>query len=939
MVGHGRRGAGRARARPPLSARAVLAAGVSTAGGRALQDGRGTRRLPMPLRTAPPGAEDHARPPPPPQAVAIAVVIPAHGQPGLLPEAIASVLGQRGAPPIAAVVVEDGCPFPETRRGAAAFAAAHPGRVFALHRPNGGLPAARNTGIAFALAAFPALRAIYFLDADNRLHPPFLARAHAALMAAPDDVGWVYPDFDRFGIAAPESSRAWSLLAELSENMCEAGSLVRRSVFAEAGLRFDETLRSGFEDWDFWLRCARAGFRGVHLPDAGFRYRRRPESMLAEAERQRAALLEALRRRHAPLFAPRSLLALEAAEAPRHALYDAADPAAPVRLLLDPEAEAPAEALSAAAARARLLEEAPAATAVFPEILAFADPAALAALGAARLVRGLFWQAAQLLREGAEAVAVEILPAGERDEAALLLPPGPAAAAGAGLLFLARAALRAAAGPDAAPGRLESLGGERPLPATRRIRILLPRDIPVPPAEGAPLRRLLLEAALLREASRRTSGLPGPGAWRGTNLSARAGAARRAAAAIGAGTLLPWQPGAGARAIGFVQPLFTLGGVERVVVNQAAVLRRHGWGTRLVVLGGGDRALLPPAARAAFDDILLLPGGARAYGASDWRNPHAGAETSAFGADPAAPEVLGLLAGLDAVVNTHSLAAQALMARLRRMGTRTYAAMHLVERGPWGQPIGTPHTATAYEHAYDGALVISEGLRDWCLAQGWPEAKIHLVRNAPGHPATLATVAAALAARAAPRPPGGRLRALFLGRLDAQKGVDRLAALIAATRDVAEWRVVGRPVLEEAPPELGLAPEPPVSDPAALDALHAWADVLVLPSRFEGVPLVVLEAQRMGCAVLATDAGETAEIVTDGVDGFLVRQAGLDEPALVAAMAARLRMLAADAALRLEVGRRAAARVAGAGWETVMQGFLDHLDRVVPPRRPRDGAA
>ena len=60
------------------------------------------------------------------------------------------------------------------------MAAAHPGRVFALRQPNRGLAAARNTGIEFSLAAFPALRALFCLDADNRLHPAFLARAFAA---------------------------------------------------------------------------------------------------------------------------------------------------------------------------------------------------------------------------------------------------------------------------------------------------------------------------------------------------------------------------------------------------------------------------------------------------------------------------------------------------------------------------------------------------------------------------------------------------------------------------------------------------------------------------------------------------------------------------------------------------------------------------------------
>ncbi|MFC7551032.1 glycosyltransferase family 2 protein [Pseudoroseomonas wenyumeiae] len=115
----------------------------------------------------------------------IAVIIPAFKQPGFLPEAIASVLAQRSELKIAAVVVDDGCPMPGTREAGMAFARRHPGRVFYLRRRNGGLSAARNTGIDFALAAWPECRALYFLDADNRLHPDFLQRAWDVLAASP----------------------------------------------------------------------------------------------------------------------------------------------------------------------------------------------------------------------------------------------------------------------------------------------------------------------------------------------------------------------------------------------------------------------------------------------------------------------------------------------------------------------------------------------------------------------------------------------------------------------------------------------------------------------------------------------------------------------------------------------------------------------------------
>lgn len=50
----------------------------------------------------------------------------------------------------------------------------------------------------------------------------------------------------------------------------------------------------------------------------------------------------------------------------------------------------------------------------------------------------------------------------------------------------------------------------------------------------------------------------------------------------------------------------------------------------------------------------------------------------------------------------------------------------------------------------------------------------------------------------------------------------------------------------------------------------ADADVLAHPSEWEGLPNVVLEAMAMGRPVIATNAGGTAEVVEDGVNGFLL---------------------------------------------------------------------
>src|SRR5206468_8023817 len=63
-------------------------------------------------------------------------------------------------------------------------------------------------------------------------------------------------------------------------------------------------------------------------------------------------------------------------------------------------------------------------------------------------------------------------------------------------------------------------------------------------------------------------------------------------------------------------------------------------------------------------------------------------------------------------------------------------------------------------------------------------------------------------------------------------------------------------------------------------------DVFVLPSANEGTPVTAIEALASGCPVVATRVGGVPDVVEDGVDGFLV------EPAAVQELAARLAELA-----------------------------------------------
>lgn len=78
--------------------------------------------------------------------------------------------------------------------------------------------------------------------------------------------------------------------------------------------------------------------------------------------------------------------------------------------------------------------------------------------------------------------------------------------------------------------------------------------------------------------------------------------------------------------------------------------------------------------------------------------------------------------------------------------------------------------------------------------------------------------------------------------------------------------------------------------------LMAAADIFVLPSRFEGLPMSVIEAMLTGLPVVATNVRGPAEQVVPEVTGLLV------PPGNASALAAALARLVADQALRARIG-------------------------------------
>jgi len=168
------------------------------------------------------------------------------------------------------------------------------------------------------------------------------------------------------------------------------------------------------------------------------------------------------------------------------------------------------------------------------------------------------------------------------------------------------------------------------------------------------------------------------------------------------------------------------------------------------------------------------------------------------------------------------------------------------------------------------------------------------------------------ASRASLRVPEGVPLLSVLGLLHVAKGQDlALRALARPELAGAHLLLAGigdrRSELEELARALGVAERAHFlgwRDDAP--ALVAASDVVLLPSRWEGLPYIVLESMAGGRPVVATRVDGAIELVEDGRTGALVRIE--DAPALAQAAA---RILALGPAERARMGAAARERVLG----------------------------
>ncbi|MEU4353506.1 glycosyltransferase family 4 protein [Streptomyces virginiae] len=349
-----------------------------------------------------------------------------------------------------------------------------------------------------------------------------------------------------------------------------------------------------------------------------------------------------------------------------------------------------------------------------------------------------------------------------------------------------------------------------------------------------------------------------------------------------------------------------LGGLERVVLHLSRRLaQRHDVRVVTTTLGSGG------APRRAREDGVTV-------------RRHRAAE---FAHTAIAPGLLGslLAAPRGAVLHAHCAHALlpetvALAARLRRQPFVLHFHLDVDASGRLGGllPAYKKHVFGRVARAAAAVIVLTEQQARFVEeAYRVPPARVHVVPNGVGPeffrpaPAPATAPVGAATTTAVPRP----LRLLYVGRLSAQKNIVRLLDAISLAQSPLRLRVVGGGELDAdlraRAAGLGLGERVEFTGPlhdGDLLAAYADADVFVLPSDREGMPLAALEAMAASLPVLATDVPGNAE---------LLRGVGLLAAPDPASLAAAVDRLASDPGLRDRLAGRSAERARRHTWEEV----------------------
>lgn len=171
-------------------------------------------------------------------------------------------------------------------------------QVRVIRQTNRGVSAARNAGICETEVPF-----VLVLDGDDNLEPSFIEEVGKILSENPSMVAassWMHT----FGVlASVVRPTGGDITAFLSHNCCPTTHIFRRSAWQKCG-GYDESMRDGFEDWDFFLNMLETtqGAKIGIVKQALINYRTAPVSSNIKSMEKRLELMRYIMEKHIGMY-------------------------------------------------------------------------------------------------------------------------------------------------------------------------------------------------------------------------------------------------------------------------------------------------------------------------------------------------------------------------------------------------------------------------------------------------------------------------------------------------------------------------------------------------------------------------------------------------------------------------------------------------------------
>ncbi len=221
----------------------------------------------------------------------VSVIIPCYNGHKFLPQTLDSVRGQT-VPVLEIIVIDDGSDDEET----IVYLDTLPLDVRLVRQANKGLPSARNAGFREAKGNY-----VLPLDCDDWLDPGFVEKGLAKINEDGEATfcfAWLNLEAESKGVM----EKGYNFFEQLFLNQLPYCLLQPRKLWEELG-GYDETMRQGYEDWEFNIRLGKAGYHGAVIKAPLFHYRVQESGMLASISRnQHVTLWSFIRSKHPDLY-------------------------------------------------------------------------------------------------------------------------------------------------------------------------------------------------------------------------------------------------------------------------------------------------------------------------------------------------------------------------------------------------------------------------------------------------------------------------------------------------------------------------------------------------------------------------------------------------------------------------------------------------------------